>query len=358
MKYDQNIFSKKLIYVGTLTKVPDRDWKWIREFSNLGWEIIPYSSLANVVGNKYVVKFKNRFCSGSEYDEMRLNLYELCKKENPIWIHFPRPVEFDKLTLTKIKKIVPLVTHYFNDDPFSKKNPIGLYWRFRKALNLFDIHFVYRKINIPEFKNAGAKNIYHVPPMYDNLDILTKKENSKNFIADAAFIGHWENDNRIKFLSKVMNSGLSLIVKGGLWERGTKGTPLDKLQPIKPVFGKEYNYIYSNVVAGICFFSKINRDTFTRRALEIVAIGGVLVCERTEEALSYFEDKKEALFFDTPDELVSNIKLLKENYTLRNNLKEAAFHKLINGKFSINDRAIFINEIIQNKLNNLIKINN
>ena len=119
-----------------------------------------------------------------------------------------------------------------------------------------------------------------------------------------------------------MNSNLSLIVKGGMWDKAVKGTSLQKLIPIKPAFNKEYKKIYANVIAGICFFSKINHDNFNRRALEIIEMGGVLVCEKTNEAMSYFKDKKEALFFDTKNQLVKQIKMLKHNPDIRKKIQK------------------------------------
>jgi len=342
-------FKKKLIYVGTLSKTPDRDSYWIREFSKLGWNVIQFSSSVKFKGIKILNKIKKRINISKENKQMKSDLINLCLEVKPDWLHFRRPVEFDKHTIKKLKTFIPLVTHYFNDDPFSKKAPFGLNWQFRNAINHYDMHFVYRKKNIEEFRSSGEKNIYHVPPMYDHLTrVKTNNYKIKDFIADAAFIGHWENDNRVKFLSDIMEQGLRLIVRGGMWDRGITNTPLERLAPINGAYDiREYNEIYSNVIAGICFFSKINRDTFTRRALEIIAVGGVLVCERTDEAMSYFEDGKEALFFDTSSELIRNINILKQKPNLRKKIQEAGYKKLIDGKFSINDRAIFIENLVR-----------
>src|SRR6266542_6306175 len=54
----------------------------------------------------------------------------------------------------------------------------------------------------------------------------------------------------------------------------------------------------------LCFLSKINRNECCGRTFEIPAIGGFLLAERTPEQTSYFAPEKEAVFFDSEQELV------------------------------------------------------
>ena len=102
---------------------------------------------------------------------------------------------------------------------------------------------------------------------------------------------------------------------------------------------KRYRRIYSNVVAGLCFFSKINNDEWTRRAFEIVALGGVLVCERTEEASNYFKDTEEAFFFSSIDELIEIVSFLKVNPIKRELVRVAGHKRLLQDGNTILERA-------------------
>ena len=60
-----------------------------------------------------------------------------------------------------------VVTEYFNDDAFSKDQPIGLHWKFRHALQAYDGHFVWRQQDVEVYKDHGAKFVEHSPPYYD-----------------------------------------------------------------------------------------------------------------------------------------------------------------------------------------------
>ena len=126
---------------------------------------------------------------------------------------------------------------------------------------------------------------------------------------------------------------------------------INVLAPITTSFGKEYNYIYSNVLAGVCFFSKINNDTWTERALEIIAVGGLLVCERTKETESYFVDREEAFFFSSINELIEILTELKNNPLKREYVCKAGHRRLLAGNHTIKDRALQIDKFVQSYIN-------
>ena len=341
----------KMIYVGSLANKPDRDSGWIREFSKLGWDVIPFSSDCDSIAIGVIDKVKRRLHIGKKNRDMQIALLSLISTVSPDWVHFRLPIDFDRRTILSIKKNVPVVTQYFNDDPFSCISPIGLNWKFKRALTAYDAHFVYRSHNIPRYLKAGATVVEHCPPTYDpNRHFLGKRNENHNFIADAAFIGHWENDNRVQYLEALYKYGIKIIIKGGMWDRALSSCTLQEILPIDHAFGDEYNYIYSNVAAGLCFFSKINNDFWTERALEIIAVGGLLVCERTKEAESYFVDGEEAYFFSSVEELIEIINELKNNSKKREQVCEAGYKRLLSGNHSIHDRAKMVAQFAQSKI--------
>jgi len=331
----------KMIYVASLATSPDRDSGWIDAFARLGYEVIPFCSepkgdKAGVLG-----RVCKRLNIGRANKQMQQDLIALAEREQPAWIHFRLPIGFDRRTITELGNRKILLTQYFNDDPFSKHSPFALHWKFLHALTAYDGHFVYRAHNVAKYQEAGATHVEHCPPTYDTrrhfLSISASTSNS--FLADAAFIGHWENDWRADCLDALVKSGFSVILKGGMWDRAIRNRPIGKLAPVTHAFGEEYNHIYANVTAGLCFFSKINNDPWTERALEIVAVGGVLVCERTEEAQSYFKNGEEAYFFSSIEELLEIVGELRNNPAGREKVRLAGHKRLLAGKNTVLDRA-------------------
>jgi len=341
----------KMIYVGNLAKEPDRDSGWIREFVSLGWDVVPFNTAIEIHGPNFFKKVKRRLNIGRENKISQHNLLELASIEKPLWIHFRLPIEFDRNTILKLKKQNIFVTQYFNDDPFSEKSPFGLHWKFRNALTTYDGHFVYRAHNVHSYLEAGAKFVEHCPPTYDPVrHFICEQEVREKFIADIAFIGHWENDGRIEYLDNLHRLGFKIILKGANWDKVIRNRSINVLAPITTSFGKEYNYIYSNVLAGVCFFSKINNDTWTERAIEIIAVGGLLVCERTIESESYFVDRVEACFFSSIEELTEILTELKNNPVKRENIRNAGHRRLLQGSYAIQDRAKQIIEFVKSNI--------
>jgi spore maturation protein CgeB len=341
----------KMIYVGTLAMNPDRDSQWIKSFESLGICVIPFSTIF-INKTDLISKIKIRLHLGTEINKMRKGLIKIIENEKPDWVHFRLPVEFDQKTLKLIKSKNIVLTEYFNDDPFSNKRVKFYYRLFKNTIKLFDIHYVYRSRNIGDFKKFGGINVFHCPPAFVPWRHF-KIDDNNEFNYDAVFIGHWEDDWRVRCLESIANEGYSVMIKGGMWNtKINKSKVLNHLYPINGIYNNDYNLLYGNAIAGLCFFSKINRDLWTERALEIIAVGGILVCERTVEAEMYFKDKVEAFYFSSIEELLKIIKFLKNNPEIRQTVKNSGLEKLKKGRHSVLDRAEMISQHV-NELKHL-----
>jgi hypothetical protein len=347
----------KMIYVGSMGD-PDRDSGWIYAFEKLGWKVIPFvSEIEYRKGSRikdFLGKIYKRLNIGPQNWELQTKLLALAEKEKPVWIHFRLPVGFDRATVKKLKDQGALVTEYFNDDAFSKTQAIGLHWKFRFALRAYDGHFVWRPRDVEVYRAKGATYVEHSPPYYDPNRVYLQGDltTAPNYLADVGFIGHWEGDWRVDCLDALAGYGFSIILKGGCggWEPAIRGRRIAHLAPVLHADDHEYRQVYGNVVAGVCFFSKINNDQWTRRAFEIVALGGVLVCERTEEGQRYFIDREEAFFFSSIDELVSIVRQLKDKPEIRQRVRVAGYSRLMSSEHTILNRATYIHRFVSSKI--------
>lgn len=339
-----------MIYVASMSMHPDRDSQWCDAFSRQGNAVIPFPTEYQIEDKHCLIgKIEKRFHVGAWVRGMRRRLIDIVEREKPDWVHFRLPLEFDTKTIVAIKDRGAYVSEYFNDDPFSPRRVFGLHRLFLDSISSYDSHFVYRKRNIDDFLSAGAKRVLHCPPAYVPWRHRIP-DDDRSYAApdpfDAVFIGHWENDWRTDCIDALISAGYKVCVKGGMWDRAITGRPSSILGPITPVFGTEYNELYRNARAGLCFFSKINRDSWTERALEIIAVGGLLVCERTDEALSYFADREEAFFFSSIEELLFIMKLVTSDSEVNGRVRKAGYGRLMSGMHSISDRADMVYAIV------------
>ncbi len=345
--------SPTLVYVGSLSDGPDRDSGWIAAFEGLGWRVIPFRSDVSVSGPKTLSWIARRLHAAPAHRRMRAALVELCRRERPAWAHFRLPLAFTREDIEAIRAGGAVVTDYFNDDPFSPHRVAGLHRRFRRALPAYDAHFVYRRHNVEAYQAAGARHVEHCPPALDRLRLgteATEAARSGDFIADAAFLGHYEQDGRLDAIRALDAAGLRVAVHGAGWSAALSAAGLDHLLPADPIFGAGYRQLYRDSRAGLCFFSHLNRDSWTERPLEIVAAGGALVCERTDEALGHFREGEEALYFSSTEELVAACRRLHDEPGLRERLVAAAAARLAADGHDIADRARQVEAFVRGRL--------
>lgn len=330
----------KILYVAQLATGHDRDQIWSDAFQRMGSTVVEFATYDyEYKGTGILKRFLTRLHLLSTFRQMRSDLISLVLSEEPDWIHFRLPLHFDNATLMMLKESGAVISSYYNDDPFSGRAVWGLHSMFIKCIPLYDAHFVFRKKNITEFCNEGAKRVVHCPPSYDpDYHFSNSRKQSVRYENDAVFIGHWEDDGRSEYIIRLIAEGFKTTVRGPLWDRAAKGTIIEAGAPFAPVFGEEYSRLYRTARAGICFFSTMNSDTWTRRPLEIIGSGGLLVCQRTEEAESYFADKEEAFFFSSEDELVDVLNIIINDVEYAENVKRRGYETLLSGRFSISDR--------------------
>ena len=148
-----------------------------------------------------------------------------------------------------------------------------------------------------------------------------------------------------------MQEGISLNIFGGaLWTKSV----LRKLNwsrgKITPVYQDDYIKALCGSKLALCFLSKINRDTYTRRCFEIPATGSVLVCERTDDLTRLFKEDDEAVFFSSPQELVKKVKALLKDESRRLKIAKAGLARVQADDHSVVGRARHVAQIIRQNL--------
>jgi spore maturation protein CgeB len=214
-----------------------------------------------------------------------------------------------------IKRAVPSVTcvGYNNDDPFAPGQPSWLWRHFLASLPAYDLVLAYRHHNVTDFLKAGAKQVrllrsWFVPER--NHPVALSAGEQARFGCDVVFVGHYEPDQRLGYLEEVVKQGLSLKLYGpGYdWDPVIARSPwLTHLRPVRLVWGEEYNQALCGAKVALCFFSKLNRDTYTRRCFEIPATGTLMLAEYSDDLASLYREGQEADFFRSKEELVSKL---------------------------------------------------
>lgn len=260
-------------------------------------------------------------------------------------------------TLKQIKsKSNALIVTYNNDDPFPQKNfgslqRSGLRWSklrqsaqwvwYNRSHRVADIALVYRDVNVPEVKAAGARQAAVLLPYFipsKDRPIRLDRTDVEKYACDAVFIGHYEPDGRESYLQALVDAGLRVRIFGNkYWHQKVIGLQ-SGLDGIVEVHGDDYVKAICGSKLGLCFMSKLNRDTYTRRCFEITACGTLLLSERTDSLKKMFREDEEAVFFATVAELVEKAVWLCDHPSEISRIAAAGMRRVHAGRHSVDER--------------------
>lgn len=180
--------------------------------------------------------------------------------------------------------------------------------------------------------------MWFVPDIHRPL-VLAKDE-LQRYQTDVVFVGHYEPDGREKSIQALAYSGIKIKLWGGrYWNRAVLGTLYDHLAPIVHAEGEEYVKALCGAKVCLCFLSKLNRDTYTRRCFEIPACGRVMLAERTDDLLQLFNENEEACFFSSNEELVEKAQWLIDNPDIREQIARAGLRRVWADGHDVGSRA-------------------
>ena len=270
-------------------------------------------------------KVQNRLIAGPIIWKLNQDLIKAAAGFSPDMVFVYRGSHVTAGTLKKIKKMHPDATlvGYNNDDPFAKGHPYSLWRHFFKAVPVYDLVLAYRHHNLDDLLRIGAKRVELLRSWYfpeRNHPVSLSAEEKIKYECDVVFIGHYEADDRIQYLEVLVRRGykLRLFGPGYDWDPVLKkSSELQSHIPVRLVWGEEYNKALCGAKVALCFLSKLNRDTYTRRCFEIPATGTLMLSEHTDDLASLYNAGDEVDFFSSKEEMLAKLELYLGNESLR-----------------------------------------
>lgn len=299
----------------------------------------------NVFPKKVQKKFESYFGYGPTVKKINRDLIKKADLSRPDIIFIYRGNLISKSTITRIKDAnrFCVVVSYNNDNPFSKYYRWYTWARFKKAISAYDLIFSYRPSNVEDYKRHGADKVCMLPPWFVkelNYPVDLDEREYKQYASDVVFIGHYEDDGRIELIRKLVNADIKVALYGPDWDKHIKADKdLCRLYPVRYLNGEEYNKALCASKIALVIYSKLNNDVYTRRCFEIPAARTLMLAKRTAEMESFYGDGKEAVFFDSGDDLVSKAKSLIENDQERQQIALNGCHRVHSSGHDVVSRA-------------------
>ena len=284
---------------------------------------------------KLIKKAQYKYLIGPLIWKLNRDLIKLVKQEKPELVFIYRGTHILPATLGKIKENNVILVGYNNDDPFSPHYPHWPWRHFLKGIPECDLMLAYRYHNIQDFQQAGAKRVellrsWFVPEY--NYPVELTAEEKKKFECDVVFIGHYEADQRVECLEVIEAAGFKLRLFGPGYDWDpiiAKSTKLAKHIPVKLKFGNDYNLALNGAKIALCFLSKLNRDTYTRRCFEIPSTGTLMLAEYTQDLADLFIEGEQVEFFRSSKEMISKLTRYISDEAIRQEVAVAGYKRVI-----------------------------
>jgi spore maturation protein CgeB len=314
------------------------EFKWHHYFSFNSDESTSLRALFKRAQNKYV--------AGPAVKQINSDFIVQALQFRPDVVFVYRGTHIGAKALQAVKSAMPrcVLVGYNNDDPFSPSQPKYLWRHFMAAIPHYDLMLAYRHANFDALRSAGAKNVELLRSWYvadRNFPVELSNDDKSKFLTDVVFVGHYEADQRLDFLEEIVRQGYSLRIFGPTkyWMQPLLGsTVLGHLAPTKMVWGADYNKALCGAKVALCFLSKLNRDTYTRRCFEIPATKTLMLSEYSEDLAGLYAEGVEASYFRSKDDLLSNIKHYVNDDLDRNCVAQAGYNKVISSGHDIDSR--------------------
>lgn len=289
---------------------------------------------------------QNKYLWGGRVARLNRDLIDLARRVQPDAIFIYRGTHIFPQTLQAIRDEVQgvVLVGYNNDNPFAPGHVLGLWRHFIAGLPELDMALAYRYANLEDFRRAGARRVellrsWYIPERNYPFDMSTDEQ--KRFGCDVVFVGHYEPDMRLACLEEVVKRGWNLRLFGHPegWRRALESSELLRhLNPVSTVWGAEYNCALNGARIALCFFSKLNRDSYTRRCFEIPASGALMLSEYSDDLASMFSPGAEADYFDSPQELGEKLDRYLGDEALRTQVAEAGSFRLLVDRHDVTSR--------------------
>lgn len=221
--------------------------------------------------------------------------FDVCHVESGEWI--------TAAVIEELRRYCARIVSYSIDDPLGGRD--GARFRvYRCNLAHYDLCVVVRASNEAEARSRGARAVLRVFMSADEVTHAPRPITSADRVrwaAEVQFLGTWFPE-RGRIMLELIKRGVPLTIRGSNWHKAPEWEHLRPYCEEGELLGDDYAKAIQCAKVNIGLVSRGNRDLHTTRTMEIPALGALLCAERTSEHVALYEEGREALFWESPDE--------------------------------------------------------
>lgn len=254
------------------------------------------------------------------------------EKYDLIWVF--KGMEIQPKTLLELKAHTKRLVNFNPDNPFIFSGKGSGNKNVTLAIPLYDEHFTYdHEVKNQIDEEFGIKCTL-IPFGFDQETILDIDLHLTQDIKAVCFVGN-PDAYRAEILKVILDSGFPLHVYGNDWDKFLKHPNLTNHGP---AYEKEYYKTLRKYRVQLNIMRVHNLDSHNMRSMEIPGCGGMMLAPKTKDHMDFFEEGKEAFFYENWDDLISKVKFMLE-------LEDFAVQKM-----KLNAREKVLNQFSYRKL--------
>lgn len=311
---------------------------WVKALREMGHEVVEFSFKHHFQNNIFG-RIQNRLLIGSCISKINEDLIRYAEETDPEVVLCYRALPIKSKTILHLAETDPrrVLVSYNNDNAFGALTSKS-YWRlYKAAIPYYDLHLAYRDSDVKHLGKNTKTYVLHPHHMPWLHRVLPKNE-LIGWESDICFLGHFEPDRRKNELDTLMKTVPALYrLHGSLWQENSKNMAWQGMDT-RELQGEDYVRALNATKIALVFFSTWNADTFTRRVFEIPACGTMMLSQRTETIQELYTEDKEAVYYDSTDELVDKARFYLAHDDARKRIAEAGRQRCISSGYDIYSR--------------------
>lgn len=223
-----------------------------------------------------------------------------------IWVF--KGMEIQPKTLIELKRFTKRIINFNPDNPFIFSGKGSGNKNVTNGMYLYDEHFTYdHQVKEKIEKELGMKCTM-IPFGFDQEAIINDDLHSVQDIKAVCFVGN-PDSFRTEILKVILDSGLPLHVYGNGWDKFLEHP---NLSIHGPAYKNEYYLTLRKYRVQLNIMRMHNLDSHNMRSIEIPGCGGLMLAPLTRDHRTFFEEGKEAFFFDNSNQLITQVKNMFE----------------------------------------------
>jgi spore maturation protein CgeB len=238
-----------------------------------------------------------------------------------VWIDQGGAVSRD--TLVEIhKRTNAVLVHY---TPDSLRAPGILTWVFRRAIQEYDFCITTKRCDMSYYTRLGARSTLFT---YQGVDpdilrpIHLSPADRVKYSCDVVAIGQAMNDRASLIATLARETDAEIRVYGRGWRRLLRPYKLSNLGN-DWLFGEAYARGLCGAKIALGLLNEAVSDQHTSRNFEITSCGVLMLAKRTAMLTEIFREGIEAVYFDSPEELIEKVRYYLSHPEERESIAQA-----------------------------------